>query len=258
MRTRRGDERWAHLCSRLDAEWRQTARSEKGRAAVERWAGEEPALAGACSAEDVLALCQRRDDAGPGGGEVKTSQAALGAVLRVAAHDEFAQRTVMQAILPGLLALRRRASYMVASPGSGWDGEDELEQEIVTLAYERVRALAGTTQTWAAETLVDQTWRRLRVLNEGERRWRARNVGMSPEWAEDLPDSGEHSAAEELAHLVVDAVHDGTLAVGPAGLLYTYGVVGNPLVWAAEAVSYSRRSVSRSIARSARTLAAAS
>ncbi len=117
---------------------------------MERWVGEEPALAGACSAEDVLALCQRRDDSGPGGGEVKTSQAALGAVLRVAAHDDFAQRTVMQAILPGLLALRRRASYMVASPGSGGDDEDELEQEIVMLAYERARALAGTTQAWPA------------------------------------------------------------------------------------------------------------
>ncbi len=81
---------------------------------------------------------------------------------------------------------------------------------------------------------------------------------MSPEWAEDLPDSGEQSSAEELAHLVVDAVQDGTLALGPPGLLYTYGVVGNPLVWAADALSYSRRSVSRSLARSARVLAAAS
>ena len=257
MRTRRRDERWAHLCSRLDAEWRQTARSVKGRAAVQRWVGEEPALAGACSAEDVLALCQRRGDAAPDG-EVKRSQAALGAVLRVAANDEFAQRTVMQAILPGLLALRRRASYMVATSGSRWDGEDQLEQEIVTLAYERVRALAGTSQAWPAETLVRQTWRRLRVLNKNEQRWRARNVGMSPEWAEGLPNSGEHSAAEELAHLVVDAVQDGTLALGPAGLVYTYGVVGNPLVWAAEELSYSRRSVSRSLARSARVLAAAS
>jgi hypothetical protein len=258
MTTGRGDERWARLCSRLDAEWRQIARSKEGRAAVQRWVGEEPALAGACSAEDVLALCQRRGDAGAGHGETNGSQAALGAVLRAAANDDFAQRTVMQAILPGLLALRRRASYMVASPGSRWDGEDELEQEIVTLAYERVRALAGTTQAWAAETLVNQTWSRLRVLNKNERRWRARNVGMCPEWAEDLPDSGEHSAAEQLAHLVVDAVQDGTLALEPAGLLYTYGVVGNPLVWAAEELSYSRRSVSRSLARSARILAAAS
>jgi hypothetical protein len=224
---------------------------------VERWVGEEPALAGACSAEDVLDLCQRRDDAGPAAGEVKRSQAALGAVLRVAANDEFAQRTVVQAILPGLLALRRRASYMVAT-GSGWVGEGELEHEIVTLAYERVRALAGTTQAWPAKTLVDQTWSRLRVLNKNERRWRARNVGMPPEWAEGLPESDEHSAAEELAHLVVDAVQDGTLALGPAGLVYTYGVVGNSLVWAAEELSYSRRSVSRSLARSARVLAAAS
>ncbi len=258
MRTRRGDERWARLCSRLDAEWHQTARSKQGRAAVQRWVGEEPALAAARSAEDVLALCQRRADAGSGDGEVVRSQAALGAVLRVAANDEFAQRTVMQAILPGLLALRRRASYMVASPGSRWDGEDELEQEIVTLAYERVQALAGTTQAWAAETLVNQTWSRLRVLHKNERRWRARNVAMSPEWAEDLPESVQHSTAEQLAHLVVDAVRDGTLALEPAGLLYTYGVVGNSLPWVEEELSYSRRSVSRSLARSARVLAEAS
>jgi hypothetical protein len=182
----------------------------------------------------------------------------LGAVLRVAANDEFAQRTVMQAILPGLLALRRRASFMVASPGSRWDGEDALEHEIVTLAYERVRALAGTTQVWAAETLVNQTWGRLRALHKNDRRWRARNVAMCPEWAENLPDSVQHSTAEQLAHLVVDAVRDGTLALEPAGLLYTYGVVGNSLPWAERELSYSRRSVSRSLARSARVLAAAS
>ncbi len=258
MRTMRGDQPFASVCSRLDAEWRKMARSSKGRAAVQRWVDQESALAGACSGEEVVALCHRRD--GDTAGEELTDerQAALGALLRLAAQDEFAARTVIQAMLPGLVAMGRRLSYMVASGSGRWADHDELEQEIVATAYERVRALAGTSQAWPARTLLDQTRGRLRVLYENERRWQARSVAMTREYAEGIADSAEHSAAEELAHVVVGAVQDGTLARGPAGLLYTCGVLGRGVVSVASAAGRSRWTVSDSIARSAHVLAAAS
>ena len=257
MRRTTGEKRFTSLCSRLDAEWRQTARSVKGRAAVRRWIGEEPVLAGACSGEEVVEHCHRRDDAAPGHGMTSGPQATFGALLRLAGHDEFAERTVIQAMLPGLLAMRHRLSFMVSSGGSRWGDHDELEQEIVSIAYERVQALAGTTQAWPARTLLDQTWRRLRVLNDNECRWRANSVpvALPPDI---ITERAAHSPAEELAHLVVDAVQDGTLALGPAQLVYTCAVMGQRVAWVASTVGCCRWSVSGSIARSARVLAAAS
>lgn len=225
---------------------------------MQRWIGEEPVLAGACSGEDVVEHCQRRDGPAPGHGMTDGPQAIFGALLRLAGDDEFAERTVMQALLPGLLAMRRRLSYMVSPGHSRWRDNDELEQEIVAIAYERVRALAGTSQAWPARTLLDQTGKRVRVLYENELRYRARTVAMSPERADGKADGVEHSPAEELAHIVVDAVQDGTLALGPARLVYTCGVMGQQVASVASTLGCCRWSVSGSIARSARVLAAAS
>jgi hypothetical protein len=55
-------------------EWRRVGASSAGRAALRRWAEEEPALAGATSALGVLRRCQRHGD----------GQEALAAVLRLA------------------------------------------------------------------------------------------------------------------------------------------------------------------------------
>jgi hypothetical protein len=98
----RGESGRARLCSRLDAEWRRVGASSAGRAAVRRWVEEEPALAGATSALGVLARCQRHGD----------GQEALAAVLRLADTDEFARQTVIQALLPGLVALAQRTHYI--------------------------------------------------------------------------------------------------------------------------------------------------
>ena len=59
----------------------------------------------------------------------------MAAVLRLAVDDEFARLTVIQVILPGLLGMSRRAGYMVRASGGRWADHDELEQEIVTIAY---------------------------------------------------------------------------------------------------------------------------
>ena len=121
MASIRGERSGASLCSRLDAAWRRVGASSAGRAAVQRWTDEEPALAGVISALDMLARCQRHAD----------SQEALAAVLRLAGRKEFARQTVIQTIPPGLVALARRAHYMVRPGLAGWASEDELEQEIV-------------------------------------------------------------------------------------------------------------------------------
>lgn len=216
MAPRKEERSWARLCSRLDAEWRRVGASSAGRAAVRRWAGEEPALAGACSAVDVVARCQRS-------GDMRCRSEALAAVLRRGGTDEFAVQTVIQVMLPGLLRVVRESRYLVDC-GSRWADDDELEQEVVTIAYERARALAGTTQVWPAKTLLDHTRGRVRVLAADERRWESR--ARYSDRSRDVGSDCDRSPAEELAQVVVDAVRNGTLAEGPAGVFYTCRVLG--------------------------------
>lgn len=235
------------MCSALDADWRRMAASPAGRAAVRRWVDEDPCFEGAHSAHDVLAMCREGADEG---------WPVLRALLRVAAGDEFAQQTVMQALLPGLLDMSRRARARAARTCSGWVDEDELEQQVVVIAFERIRALAGTTQAWPARTLLDETWRRLRTVLEGEQRRRevceplARLVGV--------PSGAERSAAEHLAQLVVDAVRDGRLDRGPAQLFYATRVLGERQDVVAPVAGLSRWTVSARVARCAQVLADAS
>ncbi len=247
MASIRGESGRARLCSRLDAEWRRVGASPAGRAAVRRWAEEEPALAGATSALGVLARCQRHGD----------GQEALAAVLRLADTDEFARQTVIQALLPGLVALARRAHYMVGPGLAGWASEDELEQEIVTIAYERTRALAGTTQAWPANTLLAQTTIRLRVRHQTGRRRDWWHLPLDDVNESDVPPGRDRSAAEELAQVVIDALRDGTLAEGPAGMFYTCRVLGYPGNRVRREPGCSARSVKRWVTNTELTLAAA-
>ncbi|HEV2811046.1 MAG TPA: hypothetical protein VGV93_11710 [Acidimicrobiales bacterium] len=180
--------------------------SSAGRAAVRRWAEEEPAFAGATSSLDVLARCQRHGD----------GHEALAAVLRLAGTDDFARQTVMQAILPGLIALARRAHYMVGPGLAGWASNDKLEQEMVTIAYGRILALGGTTQAWPANTLLAQTTGRLRVRHQTGRRRDWWHVPLDDVSESDVPPGRDRSPAEELAQVVIDAVRDG---ISPRGRL---------------------------------------
>lgn len=240
MTDKRGKSARAHVCSALDAEWRRVAASSPGRVATLRWAEVEPALAGARSGDDVVARCQRHGD--------RRGADALGAVLRLAVDDEFAQQTVIQVILPGLLAMSRRAHYMVGASGGPWADHDDLEQEIVAIAYERIRALAGTTQAWPARTLLDQTWRRLRLLHDRDRQWKACWVPM--DGGRDIPGSNDRSPVEELAQVVVDAVRTGSLAPGVAATFYTCRVLGYSIASVAPMVGRDPGTVSRWVARS--------
>ncbi len=112
------------MCSALDADWRQMAPSPPGRTAVQRWVDQDPCFEGAHSAHDVLAMC--REGAAEG-------WPVLRALLRVASGDQFAQQTVLQVLLPGLLDLSRRACAKATRTCRGWVDEDELEQQVVVI-----------------------------------------------------------------------------------------------------------------------------
>ncbi len=104
----------------LDREWRaEHEHSAAGAAALARWRQAEPALRGLDDLGEVLAL--RRDN--------DRSSAVLAALARLAPTEQLAARTLLQALLPGLvhMALRRFA-----------DDPNALE-EITAIAWDRIR-----------------------------------------------------------------------------------------------------------------------
>ena len=104
----------------LDQEWAELADSPGARAALDRWALAEPALAEVTGGLEGILAHQRRPAVFTG---------MLAALARLAPTDRLAARTILQALLPGLVGVARR---------SGTADVDAIE-EVVSLAWERIR-----------------------------------------------------------------------------------------------------------------------
>ncbi|HYZ98395.1 MAG TPA: hypothetical protein VE575_06565 [Acidimicrobiales bacterium] len=109
----------SYVLANLDSEWRHVARCGAGRRALQRWAAVHPALRGARDPGELLER-RRASAAGP---------AILAALAQLAPGDELAARTLLQALLPGLVRLARTTAG---------DDPDAID-EVVSLAWERIR-----------------------------------------------------------------------------------------------------------------------
>lgn len=115
----------------LDAEWRECSRSPETAQALRRWAAVEPALAGLSDLADLL-RARRNPEAAP---------AILSALARLALGDDLAARTLLRAVMPGLVAMAARE--LVEDPNAF--------EEMVSLAWQRVRTYPPpVTGRWPA------------------------------------------------------------------------------------------------------------
>jgi hypothetical protein len=104
----------------LDQEWARTyGRSHLGREALRRWSVRHHALAGFGDLDDVL-VGRRDPDA---------AQAILLALARLAPGDEVAARTLLQALLPGLVRMAL----------TGFREDPDAFEHMTALAWERIR-----------------------------------------------------------------------------------------------------------------------
>ena len=103
----------------LDAQWLEVARSPEARRTLIRWANDNAVLAGMHDLNDVL--LSRRDPS--------VSGEVLSILARLAPTDGLATRTLLQMLLPGLVRL----------VGTVGHGDPEAQDEIVALAWERIR-----------------------------------------------------------------------------------------------------------------------
>jgi len=208
----------------LEADWNRDASRPQARAAVDNWAKHHPALA---RFRDPLALvehCQTRQNDEAHRREV---QRVLAAVVSLAGTDEWAARTVLQAVLPGLAAVSRRASGYIGGQVAVWQCINELDQQVVATACERIAALAPDPPREVATAVVDSTWQRVRAYALAEQRNRARRSPLG-DYAEDaFACAAPHlSPAEELAAALVDAVQTGLLQRVDAGIVYSSRIGG--------------------------------
>lgn len=216
------------LPKRLQDEWSALNEGGEARRALARWTAAEPLLCGAADLQALLTRCHRRGDAAD-------ANAVLAALLRLAGDEPLAARTVLQALLPGLMSLSRRARQIGWSRRSGasraerptpWVQEGDFDQELLTLAWERVDALAGQDLRWPAAVILGQVWRRVRLRLDDHRRLADRQVALEADEVDRLHASSGVSWEEQCAWMLRDAVLDGTLADRDGALILSTRVLG--------------------------------
>jgi hypothetical protein len=114
------EERMGQVTESLDAEWRRVASGPAARRRVRLWGEEYPVLVGFADLQEVLNDRRRRPLKAP---------AILEALARLAPQDELAARTLLQALLPGIIRLASHADK--ADPAAS--------DELVSIAWERIR-----------------------------------------------------------------------------------------------------------------------
>lgn len=149
----------ARIAQDLDREWDRIATGPAARRAVIRWANTHDALSGLVDLEDVLAARRDADRADP----------ILRALVTMAVDDELAARTLLQALLPGLVHLGRT---------TGNDDHNAVE-ELISIAWERIRTYPVDREGRVAGN----------VLLDVKKRYRAhRRIEAPGEWAEMVSD----------------------------------------------------------------------
>lgn len=158
----------AHLAQELDREWEGVASGPRARRALIRWANTHDALVGLVDLDDLLAARRAPERAGP----------ILRALVCLAVEDDLAARTLLQALLPGLVRLAQT---------TGNDDAVALE-ELISLAWERIRTYPLHREGSVAGN----------VLLDVRKRYRAhRRIEAPGEWAELISDPPEASASPE-------------------------------------------------------------
>lgn len=241
----------SNLFRQLDDEWQTLASSAPAREATRRWGHEEPRLLPFADPAQLVAQSHVREDAA-------TAHRLLGALLRVADDDVMAQRALLQAVLPGLAALSRRGRRLGwCRTGGVWSDTAELDQELVGLAWERIAALAGQDLGWPAMTIVDQVWRRARVLSAQHRRQRRRCDSLNHPSAADRVPAEEEAWEPQMTRLLCDAVRRGTIPLGDGAVIFTTRVIGVPTAEVAQRLDVDVRTLLQRRYRAERRLAAA-
>ena len=218
----------------LEDDWSRAGRGRDATAALARWTERHPVLGVFANPAAVVECCHSRDG---------HASVLVAAVLAEAGSDSWAARTVLQAVLPGIATVARRASCYVSGQRPVWQSGDELHQDVVIIALDRIHALAGTAPGYPCRAVVDGTWQRVRRHVASVRQTLTTRADM--EDGDDFVASAERSALEEFGRVVIEAVYTGTLGTLDAGLVYSCHVGGYRVAELAPATGRTARTLWR-------------
>jgi len=191
------------LFDALDRDWAVLVASAAARTGVARWRS-DPTLGAFPDLASVVGTL--RDGASP-----EQANQVLRALIARAATDDLAARTVLQALIPGLVNLSKRL-------GRGWLDED-LQAQVLTEAFERIRRypLARRPRAIAANVIRDVLGRIHRARSEDPDRMEAGPVERQPD------------PSVEVCELVEEALEAGRLRRCDAELLLSVAIGNDTL-----------------------------
>src|SRR5664279_4650148 len=174
---------------RLRREWQILGTAPPSRTAYLRLADSEPVIA-RLDADDLAGLVAALS---PAAGRLTRNEAAtvIAAMLARAGTDELVPRTIVQALLPGVLALVKRFDI---SEGP-WQDVDGFLADAISCLWEQITVWSGMVRPYAAGDLLSGTRTRLRTLQATERRHRSRRVD-TPDALDLVPAIGNRTDEE--------------------------------------------------------------
>jgi len=163
-------------------------------------------------------------------GRLSRNEAAelITAMLRSADVDALVPRAIIEALIPGILALPRSLD-LADGP---WCDFDAFYGDAISALWELTTRWSGTHRPYAAGDLLSAVRTRLRTLQATERRHRCRQTS-TPDPLDTLPASIGRTGEELLAAAIVDATGHG-LTIADAAVLYATRVLGMSLAEVAD------------------------
>jgi hypothetical protein len=210
----------------LRSEWRAIGTTPQSRAACHRVAQCEPVVADL----EVDNLAELVAALSLSSGRLSRNEAAevIAAMLRSADTDALVPRAIIEALIPGVLALPRRFD-LAEGP---WCDLDAFHADAISALWELTTRWSGTHRPYAAGDLLSGVRTRLRTLQSSERRHRSRQSG-SPAKLDTFPASIGRTGEELLAGALAEAIGHG-LKGADAAVLYATRVLGMSLTEVAQ------------------------
>ncbi len=198
------------LLDALDSEWELMTRATRFCKLPTSWT--DPALIGFNHPQAIVNFVQER-------GHPAANDDVFGPLLRLAAYDDVASRTVLQALMPGIKALVRRYQWA--------DTRDEIASMAISFAFERIRHypinrrphriaanILGDTRRGLYENLVGRSEPKTEMLGENQ---------------ESAVPMSSRSAADSFGVVIRDAVQSGTVSLQDARLIVETRVFDVPV-----------------------------
>jgi hypothetical protein len=210
----------------LRSEWLAIGTTPQSRAACHRLAQCEPVVADL----EVDNLAELVAALSLSSGRLSRNEAAevIMAMLRSADTHALVPRAIVEALIPGVLALPRRFD-LAEGP---WCDLDAFHADAVSALWELTTRWSGTHRPYAAGDLLSGVRTRLRTLQSSERRHRSRQSGSSAT-LDTVPASIGRTGEELLASALAEATGHG-LKGADAAVLYATRVLGLSLTEVAQ------------------------